>query len=312
MWAAFPMALLMFHHRGKQWWRSWDIFLGGVFALGIGAIWYWYAMTRADAWSLRPMGREGFREFSNPSYYTLWMSGQFFRTVYTVLRQSTLTEFGLLLVVIGLFPGGRLSRRMVGAFLIGVFVYFCLDVYPIAIGLHDYYYINAVPALALCGGKGLEWLWRRRESLPRVFQNAVRAVLLAGVTSIAVLALVRGQQEQYTYNRNWATAAMEGRILTPEDALILVDQDSVGMIYSCYREGWHTMHHRLKVAEREPGFDTLKDYIREGARYFVVTDVAGFEYNKPVADFVKAHAKLIVDTPKHYLFEFLPIEEFQN
>ncbi|HNT35089.1 MAG TPA: hypothetical protein PKH07_08835, partial [bacterium] len=124
--------------------------------------------------------------------------------------------------------------------------------------------------------------------------------------------LIRGQEDQYIYNRNWAAATMEVRILTPEDALVLVDQDSVALIYNCHREGWHTMHHRLKVSEREPGCDVLMDYIRDGARYFVVTDVAGFEYNRPVAEYVKSHAKLIVDTPKHYLFEFFPLKESES
>jgi len=301
VWVGVPMLYLAIHHRPKRWWRSLDFWAGSVAILLISSAWYKYALNAADAWSLRTMERTGFRDFGNPKYYLMWLSKDFFLTVGKMVRTIILTPFGLLLVVLGLLQRSRKGFLLMLMFLLGVFIYFCVDIFPIAIETHDYYYLNAVPALSLCGGMGLVFLWKKRDAYSNSDLLAIRTLVTVGLVSILVIGFWAGHEQHYEINPDWFTALREVDKLAEEDSLIVVDHDSIAFIYYCNREGWRTMQYKLTV-------DMLENFVKQGADYFLVTDVPGFKNNKPVHEFTLQHGKPLVQEEHHILFQFLPLE----
>lgn len=289
--------------------RDWRLWLFALIALAPGAVWYSWAVRSADAWSLESFGRPEFRDFTRPGYYFLWLRSDFFRAVAHHLHATVAAWPWLLLAGVGFFAARRTDHRharVADVWLLAVLLYFMLDVYPIAIQIHDYYYLNLVPPLALFAGAGFAALWSRVGRVQKPLRIVLVAWALAGCGTGWIQARPHFGQPDPVHPEwpatlpgygHWLLAAadMANEVICPPDALIVTDSLQPALLYYCQRRGWGVDPSLLTPEE----LDRLRD---QGARYLLLTDTALPYQNPDLAAYLKTRCTVWVMRETHQIF----------
>lgn len=266
-------------------------------------MWYSFALKHDTSWSIQRDNAESFREFSNPAYYIEWLTPAFFKTVAVTFWNEVLTPPGAVFLLLALVFLWRSAPRILYVWLLAVFIYFCLDVYPIAIMLHSYYYLNAVPVLCLFAGLLAARLWDRAWPWMAVIDPlAMRAALVVLAVVVASLGWDFNNRHRYTFP--WALepiipASQEVQAITPPDSLVLIDAFDPACLYLTHRKGWTV----------DPAYCTvnlLESVRSRGCTHLILLRQFEVEKNPGVAEYLAAHTEFLAIRERYRILRFLP------
>jgi len=192
---------------------------------------------------------------TEPAYYA-----QVFTSVATVV----LTPLPLLLFAIAFrHPAWRRHAPWLAS------MAFLLVALPRKFDELNYYYLVAVPPLAIMVGLGYEWCVERWRPRKVWIGLAVAATLLCSLRYTIRPAFVTPAED-----RAVVAAAEAVRELTlPRDQVVTMHGSTVDLLYYCDRRGWAVSPYHHDLSQK------LLECQRQGARLIVVADVAHAEQN---------------------------------
>ncbi len=301
-YVGLPLAYIAWRRWGWSFLKRLEIWLLAILLLAPSIAWYSYATETSTAFSLEALDRKDFRNFGDWRYYLLWLDERFFASIWQQVNYGLLTWAGVIFTLFGLvlLPRGR--GRLPHAWLLAVLIYFILDVYPIMVQVHDYYFLNLLPPLALFGGFGIAWLWERPG-------RAAYAIKPAVVILIVLMAWMGWTHARPWFGekrpdrpdlpatkpgyQHWLAAAkcMANKDVCPPDALIVVDSDQPPLLYYCHRRGWGIIMENLTP-------QTLDNLRAQGAGYLLLTRPE-VEMQKPeLAKYLAERCTLLAYVPQ--------------
>lgn len=305
-YVGLPLAYLAWRTWGWSFLKRWEMWGLALLILAPPLLWYDYASNSPSAVSLNSLDRETFRNFGSLRYYFEWLRNYdgFFGSIWQQISYGLLTWSGIVLAVWGFMLAPKERGWLPHLWLLAVLIYFMLDVYPIMVQVHDYYFLNALPPLALLAGRGFAWLWERK-GRPAYFLRpaAILVFVLIAWTgwnnALPWFGVPRMGRPDLPITKDgyqhWPVAAerMRNEEVCPKDALIVVDSDQPPLLYYCHRRGWG-IHYTNLTPET---LDSLRD---QGAKFLLLTNPE-MEMQLPgLAEYLANRCTLWVYMPQDY------------
>ncbi len=224
------------------------------------------------------------------THYTKWLNFRFIeRTMFVYPSDLALTAVGYILFIAGLFVKNNNKVKWTFYFwLLGLYIYFALELYFTYVVLHPYYYYQLVPIASVFVGKTLSELWNRK-----VFKKYGKLLTVVSLFLIFVSGVLRIRKY---YNVNWTyfKASKVARISTEKHSIIITNIDSPEILYYADRRGWF-------ISNWDDVKTRVNDLKKRGAQYFV------FLYNKEKSNkqlekYLKDNFNLLVQEKEFLIF----------
>jgi 4-amino-4-deoxy-L-arabinose transferase-like glycosyltransferase len=257
------------HETGKQAWGNGMLWLCGAIMIVPSLLWYGWAIQQPQSYSLNSLGRETFRNWTDPSYYMLWWKHDFFRSVWRSLWFYTLGPLGLVLGTLGIFlKRGSLPRLLI--VWVGIIVlYYLIDVHPIIIAPHLVYFLIILAPLSWGAGRATALLWESMPEKSVIPIIPMRGLLCAVILVSSIFYWNNMIQPWYRLKHNWLQAAEIIQDNTPADAKLIVDEFDPSLIHYT---------HRMGITKNTPDItlESVKLLESEGATHLAIVNQEAF------------------------------------
>ncbi len=259
-------------------------------------LWYGWAIQQHSSWSLRTINREGFRDWTNPSYYMLWWKHDLFRTIWKSLWAYTMGPVGLTFACVGLFLRKGKAAYIPLIWTLTIIVYYALDIHPIAIVPHYIYFLFLLPPLAWAAARVCSACWdlfRVPSIIPKISLN----YLFTGIFIFATLFYWDWTFRSWYQTKNhWIRAAKTIDEMIPEDAKLVVDVFDPSFIYYTKRMG----------LAKDPGqitLEKLQEWESQGATHLAIINQQAFFPKGELRMYLKETARNVIINSTVRLYE---------
>ncbi len=295
-----PMLFVILKQRGFRGLLDYRVLSLAVLVLLPAALWYKFALHHPNSWSLHRSNLENFRTYGDPLYYIEWMKPYFFPKVTSIFWTEVLTPPGTILAYASLALLWKHLPKVFYVWALAVLVYFTLDVHPIAIGVHSYYYLNAVPILCIFSGVTLGLFWDRKASFMRDMDPRILRLVILVVLAVILAMGWHTNQKRYVIPwgfRDVEEAAKAVQIMIPEDALLFVDKFDPAPFYMMHRKGWY-----------QESTDVDANYFEgiraKGCEYLLFFNLAN-TWDKPgMVEYQKSQMETLYQKPGYRILKF--------
>lgn len=163
VYMALPLGWYALKQTHARHWLDWRLYLVALLVVVPALAWYLYAAAVSRTLATADMlAIHEHRNLLSPAHYAMWLDfGNWERLFMNFVRFVTPSLPALLVFLYGVFES--LREPGLGFFkmwLLAVSVYFLFDFYPVAVAVHQYYFMNIAPLTALFFAWGLVHLVR--------------------------------------------------------------------------------------------------------------------------------------------------------
>ena len=222
---ALPIGWYVLRRRGGGALLDWRIYSVALCAVVPALMWYGYAMTVSRDLPTQQMLAVGdHRNFFSVSHYLSWLDADCWeRMIKCVLAFVVPSLPALALFFYGVVVAPRDDAfHFLRLWLLAVVAYFFVDVYPIAVVVHEYYYLNIVPLTAFFLAYGVvhivrtEWSscvkvlgregheWKLQIRIPQGILAWLKLAMLVGAVMWFPLASLAGSRAHASHD--WHSA----------------------------------------------------------------------------------------------------------
>jgi hypothetical protein len=226
----------------------------------------------------------------------LWLSGDFYRTMFYRVTNLVLTPPGLPLFIFGILLKVKTSREYLFHVWTGAIIFYFLVVGQGNV-IHEHYQLPLVPLAAIFVGKGLAKINTYRDMKESLFDPLLLRVATAVYLGFMVLFCYKRLLPHYSVDSRVMEIVASLKKLSSEKDLIITNGDNEASIqYYAQRKGWSTN-------EIKP--EKILSLMQKGARYLVLSPKEVLGLKRDFARIVLPYGKFILEGENYIIFELI-------
>jgi 4-amino-4-deoxy-L-arabinose transferase-like glycosyltransferase len=292
----FPLAYLIFKKQGWIFLRQFKNWLYLIIAFMPALLWYMHAQRVHTFFS-----QHAYVHYTLANWFDIrtFLNKDLYKALFEIYSNWMLTPLGLGLFIGSLFLKTKREQNLIWVWLLGALVY---TVVFITHMIDPYYNLIMLPVASIFIARMLVSL-----SDSHWYRNSLLVKSWAKLILWLIIILMVGRYAVYAYivpagYKHLLEVGRKIRQISTPDALIIVSiKGGTHALYFCDRKGWGLPLPGRDKAKTEDAIDKFKQYIKEGASYYMTPCVEDFYESIYFKNYMDENYKLLTEETDNYI-----------